>query len=234
MSLQDELSTLRAELDKQVLPEAHQIVEDLILDLKEMDYATKGPQVGDSIEDFTLPNIYLNKQLGEKAQDFILKTYLGKEIQLSKLLTNGPVVVNFYRGGWCPYCDVELNALQNALPEIEANDGQLVAISVEAPDQAISTQITKKLDYLVLSDVNCKVAEKFGILFDVSTGYDDVLNSFGINLRQHNDMDKSQLVIPATYVINTNMTVSYAFLDEDFRKRVDISKIINTLKKLKN
>ncbi|OJJ20129.1 hypothetical protein BKI52_16795 [marine bacterium AO1-C] len=234
MSLQDELNALRSELDKQVPPEANQIMEDLILDLKQMDYAAKGPQTGDNIEDFILPNIYLNKQVGEKIQDFILKTHLGEEVQLSKLLTNGPVVINFYRGGWCPYCDVELNALQRALSEIEANNGQLVAISVEAPDQAINTQATKKLDYLVLSDVDCKVAEQFGILFDVTPGYDGMLNSFGIDLKQHNDADKSQLVIPATYVINTDLTVSYAFLDEDFRKRADINEIIDTLKKLKN
>lgn len=229
MSLQ-----VRAELDKQVPPEANQIMEDLILDLKQEDYAAKGPKMGDNIDDFTLPNIYLNKQVGEKVQDFILKTHLGEEVQLSKLLTNGPVVVNFYRGGWCPYCDVELNALQRALPDIEANNGQLVAISVEAPDQAINTQATKKLDYLVLSDVDCKVAEQFGILFDVTPNYDGLLTNFGIDLKQHNQSDKSQLVIPATYVINSDMEVSYAFLDEDFRKRADIDEIVNTLKNLKN
>lgn len=233
MNLQDELKAQRARLDAQLPLEVNQIIEDTILGLKQRNPAAKGPQTGDIIEDFTLPNIYWNRRVDDKIQDFISRTQSKGEIQLSKLLANGPVVLNFYRGGWCPYCDVELNALQKALPDIEAHQGQLVAISVEAPEQAINTQTTKKLDYLVLSDVDCKVAEQFGILFDVNPNYDEMLNSFGIALKQHNDTDKSQLMIPATYVIDTDRRVSYAFLDEDFRQRADIHQIIDTLKRLR-
>ena len=107
----------------------------------------------------------------KKLGDYFLNT------PLSQLLKNGPVVINFYRGGWCQYCNVELNALQRALSDIETHSGQLVAISVENPDQAINTQESQKLDYLVLSDVDCKVAEQFGILFDVPPAYDGMLTS---------------------------------------------------------
>lgn len=234
MNLQEELEAMSEEFIKVAPPEAGQIVADLVSELQEKNYSSKSVQMGESVSDFSLPNIYQNTELGSKVKDFILKTHLGEEVQLSTLLKNGPVVINFYRGGWCYFCDLELRALQRSLPDMEAEGGQLIAISVESAKEAINTLNNKELDFLVLSDPDCSVAEQFGVLFDVTDGYDGLLQGFGIDLKEHNESDKSQLVIPATYVIDPNFTVRYVFMDEDYRKRTDIDAVIDTLKEIKN
>lgn len=234
MNLQAELEALNEAFIKQAPPEAGQIVADLVSELQDKNYSSKSVQMGESVSDFSLPNIYTNKEVGQKVKDFILQSHLGEEISLSSLLKNGPVVLNFYRGGWCYFCDLELRALQKALPDIEAQGGQLIAISIESANEAINTLNKKELDFLVLSDPDCQVAEQFGVLFDVTESYDNLLQGFEIDLKEHNASDKSQLVIPATYVIDPDFTVRYVFMDEDYRKRTDIEAVVNTLKEIKN
>ena len=130
MSLQDELLALQQQISAMVPKEIDDTMNKIVDDLKAANYSSNALQQGDSAKDFALPNIYV----GSKVPDFTLFSQAGEEITLSQLLENGTAIVHFYRGGWCPYCDLELKALERALPRIKANNGQLVAITLEKPE----------------------------------------------------------------------------------------------------
>ena len=106
-------------------------------------------------------------KVGDKMPSFILPDANGKEISSDELLDNGTLIISFYRGGWCPYCNLELRALQNLLPEFEKYNANLVAISPEKPDNSLSTQEKNELKFPVLSDINNLVAKSMGLVFEV-------------------------------------------------------------------
>ncbi|MEM6453428.1 MAG: peroxiredoxin family protein, partial [Cyanobacteria bacterium P01_D01_bin.105] len=116
--------------------------------------------------DLELSGIVNNSlKVGETAPDFTLPNAVGKEIKLSELLSNGPVIINFYRGEWCPYCNLELHAFQQLLPEFQQSNAQLVAISPSLPTKALTMQEKHDLAFPVLSDLGNKVARSYGLVF---------------------------------------------------------------------
>ena len=171
-------------------------------------------------------------KLGDRAPNFALPNAIEKSIELEKLLQTSTVVISFYRGGWCPYCNLELRALQQYLPEIKANDATLVAISPQTPDNSLSTAEKNELTFEVLSDVGNQVAQKFGLVFTIPEELRPIYTNFGIDLPDHNGDDTFQLPIPATYVITPNGTIVQAFVEPDYTKRLDPKEIINTLQNL--
>jgi len=106
-------------------------------------------------------------KIGEKASDFKLPDPKGKLISLSSLLRNGPVVVTFYRGSWCPYCNLQMRAIQAKLADIKTLGANLIAISPEVPDGSISDNEISKMDFFVLSDQDAKVASQYGVAWKV-------------------------------------------------------------------
>jgi len=171
--------------------------------------------------------------VGEAAPNFRLTDATGKVISLSNALRNGPVVLNFYRGGWCPFCNLELHALQRSLPKFKELGAQLIAISPEAPDNSLTTIQKHKLEFPVLSDLKCDVANQYGIVYTVPEYLRTTFEKFGLDLKKHNATDKLQLPIPATYVIDTNQVIQFAFANEDFTERADVEEIIKVLKRIK-
>ena len=171
-------------------------------------------KVGDSIPDFTLPNA------------------TGQTVNIRDLLDRGSVVIAFYRGGWCPYCNLELKALQNALSAIQSTGATLVAISPETPDNSLTTQEKNELAFPVLSDENNQVARQFGLVFELSASLRPIYESFGIDLVAYNGNDRFELPIPATYVVRPNSEIVYAFADVDYTKRAEPSEVVNALKGL--
>ena len=168
-------------------------------------------------------------QVGDKIENFMLPNHLGKNIELADLLDKGPVVVSFYRGAWCPYCNLELKALNDFLPQFKTKSAQLVAISPQLPDQTLTTAQKNELEFDVLSDVGNKVAQQFGLLFTLDKRIQELYTGFGIDF-EHTYGDKTyQLPLPATYVINQEGVITYAFLNEDYTLRAEPSDVMAAL-----
>lgn len=186
-----------------------------------------------SLEDLKQSGI-VNQALkeGEHAPNFALTNATGKTVRLKQLLNKGPVVVSFYRGGWCPYCNLTLRALEKSLPEIQAEGATLVAISPELPDGSLSTVEKDRLTFEVLSDSGNKVARQFGIVYQLSPELVKLYQGFGINLAQSNGDGSNELPLAATFVISTNGTIAYAFADADYKKRMEPSDIVAVLKRI--
>lgn len=171
------------------------------------------------------------EQKGDKAHDFTLKNAKGEDIQLSELLKDGPVVLTWYRGGWCPYCNLTLARYQEELPRFKEFGAQLVALTPELPDKSLNTKEKNELEFEVLSDVGHQVARKYGVVYKLMQGVADRYQS-GFGMHEYNGDESNELPLAATYVIDTNGIIQYAFLDADYRNRAEPEDILNALKEL--
>jgi len=171
------------------------------------------------------------KQVGDKAPDFTLNNALGKPVSLSEYLKKGKVVLTWYRGGWCPYCNLTLHALQEELSNFKANGANLIALTPELPDESISTSEKNDLEFEVLSDLGNKIAKEYGIVFKLT---DEVANIYNqsFELNNHNGDKSNELPLAATYIINENGEIEYVFLDADYRNRAEPSDITKFLKNM--
>ena len=172
--------------------------------------------------------------VGAKMPAFSLKDANGKIVESHDLLKGGNLVVVFYRGSWCPFCNLYLRNLQKNLSQIKEAGGNLVAVSVENPDNSLTVAKKNELDFTVLSDPNLSVARKFGIVYQMPKETDELYKSRGLDLAKHNQMEKAELPLAATYVINRKGKIVYAFLEPDYKKRAEPQMIIETLLKIKS
>jgi peroxiredoxin len=170
-------------------------------------------------------------KVGDRAPDFELPGATGKTVKLSDLLARGPVVVTWYRGGWCPYCNIALRGFHKSLPEIRSAGASLVAISPETPDNSLSTAEKNHLDFEVLSDRGNKVAHAYGVAYKLPK---IVAKQFQgrLDLAKHNGSDSGDLPLGATYVIDRDGIIRYAFVDADYRKRAEPSRVVAALRGL--
>lgn len=166
---------------------------------------------------------------GDVAPDFTLTGALGETANLASMLRDGPVVISFYRGGWCPYCNLELRALQSVLPGIRARGAQLVAISPELPDESLSTRERNALAFPVLSDRGSRVARGYGIAFDLAEDLRPIYTQFGHALPDRNGGEDWVLPVPATFVIANSGIVRLAFVDTDYRNRLEPEAVLRAL-----
>lgn len=156
----------------------------------------------------------------------------GGTTNLAALMAEGPVVVTFYRGGWCPYCNLELRAFQKLLPEIEGMGARLVAISPETPDNSLSTAQKNALAFDVLSDSEGQLADALGIRFELSEAMKAYFVKVGHDLPARNCDDKWSLPMPATYVIAKGARIMLAHVETDYRTRLDPGMALATLRGL--
>ena len=170
--------------------------------------------------------------VGDQAPAFTLPGVDGRSVSLHDLLAVGPVVVVFYRGGWCPYCNLQLRALQAALPSIEAAGGRLVAVSPQTPDESLSTQQKSSLRFDVVSDAGSATARRYGLVHTVDAATREVLLQLGTDLERINGTDSWELPVPGTYVIDRNGAVVFAHAEADYRRRVEPSAVIAALENL--
>ena len=170
-------------------------------------------------------------QVGDMAPDFALTNAAGEKVKLSGALKQGPVVLTWYRGGWCPYCNLTLHAMQRELPNFKAAGATLFALTPEVPDKSMSTADKNELEFQVLSDLDNHVAREYGVVFkltdEVAAIYEE---KFGLS--DYNGNRSAELPLAATYVINTDGKIVYAFLDADYRNRAEPSEITEVLKSL--
>jgi len=171
-------------------------------------------------------------QKGEQAPDIALPNAKGATVKLSALLARGPVVLTFYRGGWCPYCNLQLRAYQKALPEIRALGGQLVAVSPEPPDKSLGTAEKNALEFEVLSDVKGEAGRAYRLFFDLSEELRQLYAAGGNDLSKWNADGEWHLPMPATYVIGQDGRVAYAFVEAEYRDRAEPADLLAALRTL--
>jgi peroxiredoxin len=186
MGLTQDLANLAAQITDQMPADVKTKMAAATQDLANSDLIDSSLKAGDCIPAFTLPNA------------------TGQQVDINELLKSGPVVISFYRGEWCPYCNLELRALQQALPKIQSQGANLVTISPQTPDLSLSTAEKHNLSFEVLSDVGNQVARQFGLVFTLPESLRPIYQAFGIDLPAHNGDQSFELPVPATYVVNTD------------------------------
>ena len=166
---------------------------------------------------------------GDKAPAFLLTDAHGKKVNSKDLLAEGPVVLVFYRGAWCPFCNLYLSSMQEYLPQIEAMGAQLVAVSGESPDNSLAFEEGNKLTFTVLSDPDLKVAKKFGIAYELPKVINDAILNLGFDMAKYYGTEKPELPVSATYVIQQDGTVAYSFVEVDYKLRAEPADVLAAL-----
>ncbi|MEM6327170.1 MAG: peroxiredoxin-like family protein [Bacteroidota bacterium] len=168
--------------------------------------------------------------VGDAAPDFALPDVDGETVRLGDVLEQGPVILTFYRGAWCPYCNTQLRDYQQRLTEIETEGATLVAISPQLPDSSIVTQTENELAFPVLSDVGGEVSDAYGLTFEVEEGTRDRYRAIGIDLAEaHGTPGVWELPVPGTFVIAPDGTIRSAFVEADYTQRASVQQILDAL-----
>jgi peroxiredoxin len=214
MSLKEQLTEYRAGWYKRVPPERQAIMQRHI----------------DQLRNGTIARSML--KVGDRAPAIVLTNANGKTVDVAAFLKNGPVIVMFYRGGWCPYCNLELKAYQEILPEIAAAGASLVAISPEKPDDSLSTREKNALTFEVLSDIGQKVGRAFGLVYSFTDELKSAYRDFNLDIPARNGTPEEwALPVSATYVIDRDGIIIYAYTDPDYRDRADPRDVLAALRK---
>jgi peroxiredoxin len=212
MSLQSELDTFKNAWLERVGPDTAMLVDQDNLALQAL--------AGNAL------------RAGDRFPAIVLRNQLGEDLDLGELADTQPLVVTFYRGGWCPYCNLELRAYQKALPEIEAFGARLIAITPETPDNSLSTAEKNDLSFSVLSDARGQLSEALGIRFELSPAIQALYQQFGHDLPARNGDDRWSLPMPATFVVEKGGVIAFAFVDPDYRKRLEPDAAVDVLRAL--
>lgn len=185
------------------------------------------------IQEQTESGIEFGLKEGDKAPNFILDNPLGKPVNLYDELAKGPVVLTFYRGSWCPFCNTQLHAYQQVLPEVEKLGGQLIAVTPQSPDNSLSQTEKEELTFQVLSDPNGRVADNYRVLFELPDYLQNTFaNTLGLDLTVFNASERWILPVPATFIIDREGIIRRAHVNPDFTKRMEPHEIIDQLKAL--
>ena len=173
------------------------------------------------------------KQVGDIAIDGELTGWNGDTIKLSELWNEGPIVLMWYRGGWCPYCNIQLRAMQKSLNDIENAGAKLVVLTPELPEKAKETAEAANIEIVALHDKDNALAKEYGIMFDLP---EPIVPIYRTKLKppEFNGSDKMQLPLAATYVIDKSGKITYAFLDADYKKRAEPADVVAAVKAIAN
>ncbi|MBK6383882.1 MAG: AhpC/TSA family protein [Chitinophagaceae bacterium] len=167
--------------------------------------------------------------IASKAPDFKAKDQNGKEVRLKDLLKQGKVVLVFYRGYWCPYCNKELSRLQDSLQLIKDKGATLIAISPEKPENITKTVEKTKAEYSILYDEGLKIMKAYEVEFEVPENTITRYRNSGIDLEKNNGGNGKYLPVPAIYIIDKESTVTYRFFEPDYKKRPSVLEILKNL-----
>jgi len=215
-NLSEELQTLSMEVEQQVTPRLQQVLRQFVESLCRQQASERSLQVGDTVS------------------DFVLKDQRQRPVRLYDQLAQGPVVLTFFRGGWCPYCNLTLRAWRYALPDIEFLGGRLLAITPESIRSAQRTVEKNRLDFPVLHDQGSEVARAFKVSVVLSDYLSAFYRSLGLNLLSRNTDIIARLPMPATYLIDEQAVIRYAFVEEDYTQRADIPEVLHQLELIRN
>jgi peroxiredoxin len=168
--------------------------------------------------------------INSKAYDFKAKDQNGKEIRLKELLKKGKVVLIFYRGQWCPYCNRYLQKLEDSLSLIKEKGATVVAITPELPENISKTVEKTKAEFSIIYDEGLKIMKAYEVEYEVPLNIQERYRNTGIKLDENNGKNGNYLPIPATYIIDKDANISYRFFNADYKKRPSVKEILDNLK----
>ena len=215
MSLAERLIELRQQAAKRLGPAVFEIYDSCIDHLREINFIDGCLNVGDKIPEFALPNAE------------------GQLVMSGELLARGLLVICFFRGDWCPYCSLELQALSEVLPRIRATGATLLAVTPDSAGHPLRTKRRFGLEYEVLSDLDNGLGLQFGVIFRVPDNLRRLYESNGIDLVSRHGNPEIFLPIPATYIVDRSGTIRHAELDTDFKRRMEPEAIAQILERLR-
>lgn len=210
-SLSAQLAEFKAGFKQRVAPERVAMMENATAELRATGIESQALQVGARAPDLTLPDA------------------LNQPVRLRALWQHGPLVLIFYRGGWCPYCNLELRAWQQHLPALKHLGAQLVAVSPQTPDSSLSTAEKNELAFPVLSDSALQAASAFGVAFEMPPELIELYSRVGNDLPVLNGNGRWVLPVPATYVIDRDGRIAYAHVEADYRERAEPADVLAAL-----
>lgn len=203
MNLQIELYKFHQESLKKTPPERAAIFSAFIQGLSEEFRNRRQLRIGDFAPDFTLPNTQ------------------GETITLSEQLKQGPVLLKFFRGYWCPYCSLELRAYQKVVTQIQALGGTILAISPQTLAASQKTVERHDLTYDLLRDRGCQTAQDYGLAFTIPDAVKQIYLESGCVIPDHNGIEEWVLPVPATFVVDRRGHIALAYVNVDFRVRYE-------------
>jgi peroxiredoxin len=167
--------------------------------------------------------------VGAHAPDFTLPNAVGEPVRLVERLEHGPVVVVFYRGAWCPFCDVYLRSLQEHLPELHARGAALLAVNPQTPDSSLTFAERLGLGFDLLSDLDQSVSTAWRLRFELPEALRQVYRDMGMALDEHNADGSWHLPVPATFVLDRAGVVQARHVDPNYRERMPVADILAAL-----
>jgi peroxiredoxin len=203
MALTKELSTFYNQFQETAPKEVISVINETLVNFKNTYDPAKAIQPGSAFPQFQLSDA------------------TGNKVSLNDLLAKGPFLVSFYRGEWCPYCNIELHALQKHLDDFGKRGVTLVAISPELPDQSLSTSEKLSLKFPVLSDVNNELAKQLGIVVTQPDSMQTVFDKFGVDWNKRYGNDQLEVPVPATILVDKDGIVRNSFVNPEYQYRLD-------------
>lgn len=165
-------------------------------------------------------------QANDKAPLAILKDENGQNVDLRDFLDMGPLVLVFYRGLWCPFCNQGLSAYQQMVSDLTAAGATLVAVSAQTPQFTGKTREALGITYLLLSDIGNHLARQYGIVFELEDELDQIYRSLGADLKSVNGSDSLTLPLASAFVIDQDAVIREAFFNLDYAQRVELEELI--------
>ena len=168
-------------------------------------------------------------KVGDKAPNFKMADQNGKSVQLNKLLKQGPVVLVFYRGEWCSYCNKQISKLSDSLGLVKAKGASVVTVTMETVENVKKTIEKTKADFPVLADRKQKISKEYKVAFAVNDAMNTQYKKYGIDIPKSNGKNGASLPVPATYIIGTDGKIKWVYFNTDFRQRPSIQEIIDNI-----
>ena len=212
LTLTRKLELMKTASSARIPADKKKIMDSAVEELRTSHLAQKALKVGRLMPDFSLPDSN------------------GRMVKLRDLLKGGPVILAFYRGSWCPYCNAQLAGYQEYLGKFKAKGARLVGVTPEKPDLTALLQDGKKLEFTILTDAGNQFAKKLGLVFGVPAELKKLYLQFGIDLEKSQGNPDWELPVPATYVVAKDGRIIYAFVDPDYTHRADPEDILKALK----
>ena len=177
-----------------------------------------------------LPNPGL--KAGSKAPDFTLQNAFGKKVSLSKQLKKGPVILVFYRGAWCPFCNMHLHILNKSLPDFKKYGAQLITVTPQTPDKSAGQIKKDNYPFEVLSDLDSRVMKAYNLYYVLDPELVGVYKKHGLDVEAFNGKGRSALPVPGTFVIDQLGVIRGVHADVNYKERMEPAAIIAILKKI--
>lgn len=178
---------------------------------------------------FISNDIPVGLNVGDIAPDFTAKNQNNKDVNLKGLLKSGSVVLLFYRGEWCPYCNKQLKTLEDSMTLISAKGANIIAVSPEKLENISKTIEKTKASYNVVTDDNSKIMTAYKVAFGLDEKTTEKYKGYGVNLMERNGSNGNNLPVPAVYIINNEGKITYRYFDVNYRNRASVQEILKNL-----